>query len=528
MMAKDAGGDQDVRVAAIAAELRSGVAMRSVGMVVMTRCLSLSGQPLPTSSNRCCSTFGSRGIVVHPPSGRSGESVVGGVSRDNDIAVAVTAAEIRSGVALSSVGMIIMATVLVFIARTFENIVQPLPLHMWLAWMTACIVFWGIAVAAFLWRQPDAAAVAGRWAWYGRAVHSSMTFGIIVSVWLLLPSADDGLRALMLMLYVWYIATIILASSAAIPASATELVGLIASAASFIAWSRMDRWPIWLLFVVMAGVTMLGFRTLVRRAVVDALAGRAASERAEAVSRQAFAIAAAERDAKTRFIASASHDLQQPIQAASLFFESAIEAADFATRARATAGARTAFASTQALIGQMLDHLRLEAGAVAARREPVALRTLLYAVAAEHEPVARAAGIRLIVVGSAPSPIADVTLLRRAVGNLVVNAIRHGQGERILLGARRRGTVVELWVIDDGNGIAAEDQGRVFDDYVQGSDHGDQQRGGFGLGLASVRRSLALMGGTAVLDPRWAGGAAFKLTLPLFDPQMGTVRCEAA
>lgn len=528
MMAKDAGGDQDVRVAAIAAEVRSGVAMRSVGMVVMTRCLSLSGQPLPTSSNRCCSTFGSRGIVVHPPSGRSGESVVGGVSRDNDIAVAVTAAEIRSGVALSSVGMIIMATVLVFIARTFENIVQPLPLHMWLAWMTACIVFWGIAVAAFLWRQPDAAAVAGRWAWYGRAVHSSMTFGIIVSVWLLLPSADDGLRALMLMLYVWYIATIILASSAAIAASATELVGLIASAASFIAWSRMDRWPIWLLFVVMAGVTMLGFRTLVRRAVVDALAGRAASERAEAVSRQAFATAAAERDAKTRFIASASHDLQQPIQAASLFFESAIEAADFATRARATAGARTAFASTQALIGQMLDHLRLEAGAVAARREPVALRTLLYAVAAEHEPVARAAGIRLIVVGSAPSPIADVTLLRRAVGNLVVNAIRHGQGERILLGARRRGTVVELWVIDDGNGIAAEDQGRVFDDYVQGSDHGDQQRGGFGLGLASVRRSLALMGGTAVLDPRWAGGAAFKLTLPLFDPQMGTVRCEAA
>jgi signal transduction histidine kinase len=481
----------------------------------------------------CCTVNGgpNRRIGrVAEPDGRlaKGGAVADDAGGDRHVRVAVIAAEVRSGVALSSVGMVIMTTVLVFIATTFAGIVAPLPLGLWLAWMAGTILLWGGSVIAYFWRRPDAAAVAARWAWCGRAVQSAMTLGIAVSVWLLLPHADDGLRALMLMLFVWYVATLILASSAAIPASAVDLSLLIASAAGFVVWSRMDHWAAWLVFIVMAGVTMLGFRTLVRRAVIDALAGRVASERAEVVTRHAFAAAAAERDAKTRFIASASHDLQQPLQAASLFFESAIETGDVAARARAIAGARAAFASTQALIGQMLDHLRLEAGAVAVRCEPVALKPLLQAVAAEHDPTARAAGMRLIVVGGAVAVQADEALLCRALGNLVTNAIRHGQGERVLLAARRRGAVAELWVIDDGNGIAVVDRARLFNDYAQGSDHGGQRRGGFGLGLASVRRSLALMGGTAILEPRWTGGAAFKLTLPLGPPVAGTTLCKAA
>jgi signal transduction histidine kinase len=78
----------------------------------------------------------------------------------------------------------------------------------------------------------------------------------------------------------------------------------------------------------------------------------------------------------------------------------------------------------------------------------------------------------------------------------------------------RESYTVRLWVIDDGRGVAAQDQARLFDDYAQGSDHGDEVRGGFGLGLASVRRIMALMGGRCGLDPRWRGGAAFFLELP--------------
>jgi signal transduction histidine kinase len=72
---------------------------------------------------------------------------------------------------------------------------------------------------------------------------------------------------------------------------------------------------------------------------------------------------------------------------------------------------------------------------------------------------------------------------------------------------------VRLWVIDDGVGVAEADAGRLFDDYVQGSDHGDEIRGGFGLGLASARRMAGLMQGAVGLERRWRGGSAFWLEL---------------
>jgi signal transduction histidine kinase len=74
---------------------------------------------------------------------------------------------------------------------------------------------------------------------------------------------------------------------------------------------------------------------------------------------------------------------------------------------------------------------------------------------------------------------------------------------------------VEIWVIDDGNGIADADVERIFDDYTRGTDHGSAERGGFGLGLPSARRMAELMSGTLDLDRRWTSGCAFVLRLKL-------------
>ena len=109
-------------------------------------------------------------------------------------------------------------------------------------------------------------------------------------------------------------------------------------------------------------------------------------------------------------------------------------------------------------------------------------------------------------------------MLTRTIGNLVTNAIRHAQGERILIGARRARGRAELWVIDDGNGIPAADVATIFDDYAQGAQHRGAERGGFGLGLASARRMAHLMSGTIDLDRRWTSGAAFVLRLRLAGP----------
>lgn len=222
---------------------------------------------------------------------------------------------------------------------------------------------------------------------------------------------------------------------------------------------------------------------------------------------------AAQRDARTRFLAAASHDLGQPLQAARLSFDLAMRSPDGPARDRAARNVRQAFKSTERLLADMLEHLRFEAGKVEAKLERVAIGPLVARIAEMHESEARLVGTGIVALPSRLHLRADPTLVERAVVNLVGNAIRHAKASRILIGVRRRGPRVRLWVVDDGVGISQRDLPGLFDDYVQGSNHGDETRGGFGLGLASARRMAGLMGGEIGLDRRWIGGSAFWLEL---------------
>jgi hypothetical protein len=240
-----------------------------------------------------------------------------------------------------------------------------------------------------------------------------------------------------------------------------------------------------------------------------------AVDRAYAATQQV----AAERDAKTRFLTSASHDLGQPLQAAQLFFDDVMDARTQPEREAAGRRVTWALESAQELLRRMLDHLKLEAGAVTPKLRAVPVGTLIARMAEMHEPSARLAGVDIVALPSRLAARADPDLVDRALGNLVANAIRHAKARRLLIGARRRAGRVRLWVIDDGVGIAEADAPRLFDDYVQGA-HGDEVRGGFGLGLASARRMAALMGGAVGLDRAWRRGSAFWLELPAADAKL--------
>lgn len=239
---------------------------------------------------------------------------------------------------------------------------------------------------------------------------------------------------------------------------------------------------------------------------------RKRSRRLIALIRESKQRAEEERDARLRFIASASHDLGQPLQSARLFLDQTLKG-EAAARERAARNARWAFENAEGRLRAIIDHLRLDSGSIEARPAEVEAGTILARVVALHEPAARLAGIEVRTLPSSLAVICDAALAERALGNFLVNAIRHSGGRRVLLGAKRRGSRARLWVIDDGAGVAPPDQARLFEDYFQGSDHGDQVRGGFGLGLASARRMAGLMDGIAGHDPRWAGGSAFYLEL---------------
>ena len=109
----------------------------------------------------------------------------------------------------------------------------------------------------------------------------------------------------------------------------------------------------------------------------------------------------------------------------------------------------------------------------------------------------------------------DPSLLQRALGNLVNNAIIHSGGSRVLVGMKSAGPErIRFWVLDDGAGVPVADRERIFDDYFQSQSQGTFRKGGFGLGLASVRRIASLLGGHAALDAKRHHGSAFYIELP--------------
>lgn len=174
----------------------------------------------------------------------------------------------------------------------------------------------------------------------------------------------------------------------------------------------------------------------------------------------------------------------------------------------------------------MLEHLKLEGGAIQPRMAELSAGEVFDRVLLTQRPAASAVGIAISVAGRSARLQADPALLARAVENLVANAVRHSNGRRVLMGARTRGGEVEIWVVDDGRGLAPGDEARIFGPFQQGGHVGEA--GGFGLGLASTWGLVALMEGTCGVRAGLTRGAAFYIRLKAAgDDRREDVRCAA-
>jgi signal transduction histidine kinase len=180
--------------------------------------------------------------------------------------------------------------------------------------------------------------------------------------------------------------------------------------------------------------------------------------------------------AKTRFLAVASHDMRQPLHALTLYLDALDrrvdnpEARDILVKmGRATDSMTTMFST-------LLDLARIQGGVVHPEIKPFALQDVFDRIAAEHTDA-------LDVEPTTISLHSDPTLVERALRNLVTNAMKHGGGKARLT-ARAAGDHAEIVVADDGPGISAADQARIFDEFVRLNTNGPQ---GLGLGLAIVK-----------------------------------------
>ena len=267
--------------------------------------------------------------------------------------------------------------------------------------------------------------------------------------------------------------------------------------------------------VVIYGATLFYAAEKFRFVVVEALRNRRELEIFNAQLSDALQEVSRERDAKTRFISSASHDLGQPIQAASLFLEQVMTAHDEIRRNRALGCLASSIESAQSMLGHMLYSMRLEADAVVPVLQKCELRAILQGIVTRFESRATQAGMEIKLDCRERIVCTDSVLLERAVGNLLDNAIVHSGATQLLVSAQFVEKYFSISVADDGVGIAAGDHSGLFDDYSQGSNSRSTTRSGFGLGLASVRRIAGLFGGGVHVENPASGGARFVITLPI-------------
>jgi len=244
------------------------------------------------------------------------------------------------------------------------------------------------------------------------------------------------------------------------------------------------------------------------------------SERTAALTRvnteleSARAKADAANHDKTRFLAAASHDLLQPLNAARLYTSTLIERAKSTGLADLANAIEASLTAVEDIMSALLDISRIDSGALKPAPKPVAARDLLKRIEVEFGPMARERNISLRVVSTGASVLVDRPLVGRIVQNLVSNAIKYtNPGGKVLVGLRRRGNRLRLDVIDTGIGFNRDQHGLLFAEFSR-LERGARMAQGLGLGLSIVQRLVTALGLTLELDSTEGRGSRFSLFLP--------------
>ncbi|MDE2362436.1 MAG: hybrid sensor histidine kinase/response regulator [Hyphomicrobiales bacterium] len=229
-------------------------------------------------------------------------------------------------------------------------------------------------------------------------------------------------------------------------------------------------------------------------------------------------LAEAANISKTRFLAAASHDILQPLNAARLYATSLSEqtraAADPAQTRKLAENVDASLEAVEEILTALLDISRLDAGAMKAEISALRLDDVFSQLEIEFAPLAKAKGLDLSFVRSSLSVRSDRRLLRRLLQNFVSNAIKYTPAGRVLIGARREGARVRLEVWDTGLGIPAESRADVFREFAR-LEPAQRSAPGLGLGLSIVERLARVLEADLGLDSRVGSGSVFFVDVPL-------------
>jgi len=221
---------------------------------------------------------------------------------------------------------------------------------------------------------------------------------------------------------------------------------------------------------------------------------------------------------KSQFLANMSHEIRTPLNGVL----GMIQAMQLEPLAPAQAGraalARESGEALLAVIDDILELAKIEAGKAELRLAPLNLRDVLEAVAVDHAAAAETQGLALSVkVDDAVEGVwlGDAALLTRVVGALTSNAVKFTPQGRVSLKAFAAGDGVRITVRDTGIGIPVEQQSGLFRKFTQVDGASTRRFGGAGLGLAICRELTGLMGGAVSVESAPGEGSCFIVDLPL-------------
>jgi PAS domain S-box-containing protein len=219
--------------------------------------------------------------------------------------------------------------------------------------------------------------------------------------------------------------------------------------------------------------------------------------------------------AKTRFLATASHDLRQPIHALGLFFATLAERIRDVETAPLIKQIEDSIDAIDAMLNALLDISKLDAGVIHPQVGPVAVAGLFQRLETEYQPMARETGNTLRMHPCQAIVQSDAAMLERVLRNLISNALRYTTNGRVLVAARHRSARLRFEVYDTGPGIPEDQLDNIFLEFYQLGNPERDRRQGLGLGLAIVKRVVALLGHDLAVRSRLGCGSCFAITVPL-------------
>jgi Na+/proline symporter/signal transduction histidine kinase len=247
---------------------------------------------------------------------------------------------------------------------------------------------------------------------------------------------------------------------------------------------------------------------------------RRVQERTEELTRLNDALARAKGEAeeanvsKTRFLAAASHDILQPLNAARLYVTSLVERQGSGEDARLVSNVDASLEAVEEILGALLDISRLDSGAMRPEISSFRMDELMRQLEVEFAPLAREKGLAVTFVPSTRSVRSDRRLLRRLLQNLVSNAIKYTPQGRVLIGCRLGAGRLRIDVYDTGLGIPQSKKREIFREFHR-LDQGAKVARGLGLGLSIVERIARVLDHRIALQSKPGRGSHFSVTVPL-------------